>query len=171
MLPPPKKVQKKMLEKSFIFLEIEKTEQKKREKRKHNKRKKIKGQLNNRKEFLLKKRWSKNQEEIKEVLFSSRKQFFEWDFFQEDIPTIKDTRGRWKQKKFWKSWRDGFFLDTKWLLENEIWTHIFCCKSHFCGEFFYEIQKNQIFQKKDFKEKSKKRWKTFSNIKWQNFRK
>ena len=74
MFPPPKKVQKKnIFLKTFIFLEsfflddfcldkfkkIEdtrknQTEKEKREK--HNKRKKLKGQLENRKEFLLSKK-------------------------------------------------------------------------------------------------------------------
>ena len=110
-----KKVGKKMLckktiyfskeiffKEDFLFGQIhkklktpEKTEQKKKEKNTSN-AKKIKGQLKNRKEFLLpKKRWSKTQEEINEVLLSSRKQFFRMRFFQVIFfRKIKDTRRR-----------------------------------------------------------------------------
>ena len=86
-----------------------------------------------------------NQEEIKEVLFPfnksilsnetlSRKLFFE----------MKDTRRRWL-KKIWKSWRNGFFLNTRCLLENEIWTNILLLEKQFLWWIFCEVQKIQNF--------------------------
>ena len=93
----------------------------KRRKEKHNKRKqKLKRLLKIEKTFFKKKREKTRGDE--KIFF--RKQIFEWLFFAKKYC-------KWKKEDmintnfFWKSWRDGYFLNTKRLPQNEIWTKMF----------------------------------------------
>ena len=113
-------------------------------------------------------RMEQNQEEIEEVFFFSTNQFCRMRLCR----TMKDTGRRWKKSE--KAGETDIFLNTKCLLENEIWTNIFCWKSNFCGEFSARFRKFKIFvEKKVFHtQKNEKRWKTFVwDIVQQKFRK
>ena len=104
--------------------------------------------MKSRKEFLLSKKRNNNQEEIKEGFFFqghnfSNEIFFKRTFFR----TIKNTRRRW-QKKFWKSWRHGYFSKREmitWKLRSG--QHFLLEKQFFVVNFLRSSENSKFLKK------------------------
>ena len=104
------------------------------------------------------KKWNKNQEEMKQVSFS-RKQFFRMRFFQENFfrTLKKHKREMITKKKSEKAGETDIFLNTKWLLENEIWTTIFVGKAIFVVNFLRSSENSIVFEKEGLPKKKKRK--------------
>ena len=103
----------------------------------------------------------KNQEEIKEVFFFLKNTIFSMAIFEKNNFEMKKTQeGEKKTNFFGKGWREWFFLNTKRLPENEIWTNLFLLQEQFLWTIlFFNLKK----RKRKFPRRTKK-----TNIFWKN---
>ena len=130
MFPPQKKFKRKLLKnlpisrKSFFFemlffclenskkmKDTRKTELKKKKKQKNTNAKKVKGQMKNRKEFLLskKKMEQKSRGDERSFVFFKDTIFRMSYFFKKTFFERKKTQAGDGKTFFLKSWRDGYF--------------------------------------------------------------
>ena len=176
-VPSSKKVQKKMyfkklfLERAFVekILCLHKFKKKMKDTRKkpNRKRKKRKTQTQKIKKdnwklekssCSQKKRWSKNQEEIKEVLFSSRKHFYRMRFFfSRKLSNDKRHKKEMIKYIFLRKLERRIFekIIRKWDRDKHCWLQM-----PFCGIFFVRNSKNRFF-KKEISKKIRKTMKDF----------